>query len=121
MVQTLDIDMALKFSEIDNKLLSDLKRMNPFGPDNQKPVFCSFAVRDSGNSKLVGKDLEHIKMELLDDSTGSAMSAIAFGMHQHNEFIKSGKPFDICYTVEENIYNNKSSIQLLIKDIRINE
>jgi len=49
------------------------------------------------------------------------MSAIAFGMYQHNDFIKSGKPFDICYTVEENIYNNKTSIQLLIKDIRINE
>jgi single-stranded-DNA-specific exonuclease len=120
MIQTLDIDIALKFSEIDFKLLSDLKRMNPFGPENQKPVFCSFAVRDSGSSKLVGKDLEHIKLELTDDSTGDIISAIAFGMHQYHDYIKSGKPFDICYTIEENVYNNKTTIQLLIKDIRIN-
>ena len=120
MIQTLDIDAALKFSEIDNKLLSDLKRMNPFGPDNQKPVFCSFGVRDFGSSKLVGRELEHIKLDLVDDSTGNVISAIAFGMYQYNDYIKSGKPFDICYTVEENVYNGRTSIQLLIKDIRTN-
>ena len=120
MIPTLDIDIALKFGEIDNKLLSGLKQMQPFGPDNQKPVFCSFDVRDSGSSKLVGKELEHIKLDLVDDSTGEIISAIAFGMYQYYEYIKSGKPFDICYTIEENIYNNKTSIQLLIKDIRIN-
>jgi len=117
-IQTLDIDAALKFSEIDNKLLIDVKRMNPFGPDNQKPVFCSFGVRDFGSSKLVGKELEHIKLDLVDDSTGDVISAIAFGMYPHYETVKSGKPFDICYTIEENVYNNKTSIQLLIKDIR---
>jgi single-stranded-DNA-specific exonuclease len=118
LIPTLNIDMALKFSEIDNKLLSDLKRMNPFGPDNPKPVFCSFGVRDSGSSRLVGKELEHIKLDLVDDSCGDIMSAIAFGMYQYNDYIKSGKSFDICYTIEENVYNNKVSIQLLIKDIR---
>jgi len=121
LIPTLNIDMALKFSEIDNKLMADLKRMNPFGPDNQKPVFCSFNVRDSGSSKLVGRELEHIKLELVDDSCGDIFSAIAFGMHQYNDYIKSGKSFDICYTIEENVYNNRVSIQLLIKDIRINE
>jgi len=120
LIPTLDIDMSLKFSEIDNILLSDLKRMNPFGPDNQKPLFCSFNVRDYGSSKLVGKELEHIKLDLIDDSCGDIISAIAFGMYQYNDYIKSGQPFDICYTVEENVYNNKTSIQLLIKDIRIN-
>ena len=119
LIPTLNIDIALKFSEIDNKLLSDLKRMNPFGPDNQKPVFCSLNVRDSGSSKLVGKELEHLKLELVDDSCGDVLSAIAFGMHEYNDYIKSGKPFDICYTIEENVYNNRASIQLLIKDIRI--
>lgn len=121
LVQTLDIDMALKFNEINMKLIADVKRMNPFGPDNTKPVFCSFGVRDSGTSKLVGRELEHLKLDLVDDSTSEVMPAIAFGMHEYNESIKSGKPFDICYTVEENTYNNKTSIQLLIKDIRVNE
>lgn len=118
-VQTFDIDMALKFSEINTKLVLDMKRMNPFGTDNTKPVFCSFGVRDAGTSKLVGRDLEHIKLDLVDDSTCEVMSAIAFGMHEYNDAVKSGKPFDICYTVEENTFHNKTNIQLLIKDIKI--
>ena len=117
-IQTLDIDVALKFNEINMKLISDMKRMNPFGTDNAKPVFCSFGVRDAGTSKLVGKGLEHLKLDLMDDSTDEAISAIAFGMYEHYDSIKSGKPFDICYTVEENTYNNKTTIQLMIKDIR---
>ncbi|MDR0612336.1 MAG: single-stranded-DNA-specific exonuclease RecJ [Dysgonamonadaceae bacterium] len=120
-VQTLDIDMALKFSEINMKLVHDIKRMNPFGQDNTRPVFCSFGVRDSGTSKLVGRELEHIKLDLVDDSTAEVMPAIAFGMHEYNDAIKSGEPFDICYTIEENTFNNKTSIQLLIKDIKICE
>ncbi|MDR2085728.1 MAG: single-stranded-DNA-specific exonuclease RecJ [Dysgonamonadaceae bacterium] len=121
MIQTLDIDMALKFSEINLTLFNDIKKMNPFGPDNAKPVFCSFDVRDAGTSKLVGKELEHIKLELVDDSCDTIMQAIAFGMHRHNDYIKSGQPFDICYTIEENNYNNTTTLQLLIKDIRIKE
>lgn len=120
-VQTLDIDMALKFSEINMKLVHDIKRMNPFGQDNTRPVFCSFGVRDSGTSKRVGRELEHIKLDLVDDSTAEVMPAIAFGMHEYNDAIKSGEPFDICYTIEENTFNNKTSIQLLIKDIKICE
>ena len=119
MTQTLDIDAALQFREINTKLVFDLKRMSPYGPDNQKPVFCSFGVRDAGGSKLVGKELEHIKLDLLDDSTENVMQAIAFGMARFYEHIKTGQPFDVCYTVEENNYNNTTSIQLLIIDIRI--
>ncbi|MDR0505613.1 MAG: single-stranded-DNA-specific exonuclease RecJ [Dysgonamonadaceae bacterium] len=121
MTQTLDIDVALKFSEINIALLNDIKKLSPFGPDNSKPIFCSFDVRDSGTSKLVGKELEHIKLELIDDSSETVIPAIAFGKHQYNDYIKSGKPFDICYTVEENSYNNTPSVQLMIKDIRIKE
>jgi single-stranded-DNA-specific exonuclease len=120
-IQTLDIDMALNFSEINLTLLNDIKKMNPFGPDNTKPVFCSFNVRDAGTSKLVGKELEHIKLELIDDSCDTVMQAIAFGMCRYNDYIKSGQPFDICYTVEENNFNNTASIQLMIRDIRIIE
>jgi single-stranded-DNA-specific exonuclease len=119
MVEKLDIDAALTFSEINNKLLSDLKRMSPYGPDNTTPVFCSFGVKDFGTSKLVGKELEHIKLELIDDSSENVIQAIAFGMCRFFDDIKAGKLFDICYTIEENNYNNTTTIQLLIRDIRI--
>ncbi|MDR0768942.1 MAG: single-stranded-DNA-specific exonuclease RecJ [Dysgonamonadaceae bacterium] len=116
--QTLHIDAILKLNEINMKLYTDMKCLSPFGYGNTKPVFCSFGVRDSGTSKRVGKKLEHIKLDLIDDSTNEAVSAIAFNMHQYDNYIKSGRPFDICYTVEENNFGNRTTVQLMVKEIR---
>ena len=118
MIPQIDIDAVLDFREITPKFLSDLKKMSPFGPDNQKPVFCTRHVKDYGTSKLVGKDLEHIKLELIDGISGNPVHAIAFGMHRHNAHIKGMYPFSLCYTVEENTYNGNTSIQLMVKDIK---
>ena len=118
MIPQIDIDAILDLKEINQKFVNDLKKMSPFGPDNQKPVFCSLGVKDYGTSKLVGKELEHLKLELIDGNSSTPMHAIAFGMHRHNDHIKGMKPFNICYTVEENTYNGNTSIQLMIKDIK---
>lgn len=118
MVPQLDVDAILDFKDINAKFIHDLKKMSPFGPDNQKPVFCSRRVKDYGTSKLVGKDLEHIKLELIDANSNSPIHGIAFGMHKHSKHIKGMKPFNICYTVEENTYNGNTSLQLMIKDIK---
>ncbi|MDH6312055.1 single-stranded-DNA-specific exonuclease [Parabacteroides sp. PFB2-10] len=121
MVSQIDIDAIIELKDINQKLMNDLKRMNPFGPDNQKPVFCSKEIKDFGTSKLVGKDQEHIKLDLIDNSTHLPAHAIAFGKHAFNEHIKAMNPFDICYTIEENTYNGNTSIQLMIKDIKTEE
>lgn len=118
MVPQLDVDAILDFKDINAKFMHDLKKMSPYGPDNQKPVFCSRRVKDYGTSKLVGKDLEHIKLELIDANSNSPIHGIAFGMHKHSKHIKGMKPFNICYTVEENTYNGNTSLQLMIKDIK---
>lgn len=118
MIPQIDVDAVLDFREINTKFLADLKKMSPFGPDNQKPVFCTRNVKDYGTSKLVGKDLEHIKLELIDGNSGNPVHGIAFGMHEHNAHIKNMHPFSICYTVEENTYNGNTSIQLMVKDIK---
>ncbi|WP_106829184.1 single-stranded-DNA-specific exonuclease RecJ [Parabacteroides pacaensis] len=118
MTPQIDIDATLDFKEINAKFVSDLKKMSPFGPDNQKPIFCTDKVRDYGTSKLVGKELEHLKLELIDSNSHNPIHAIAFGMHEHNKHIKDMNPFSICYTVEENTYNGNTSIQLMIKDIK---
>lgn len=118
MIPQIDIDAILDLKEINQKFVNDLKKMSPFGPDNQKPVFCSLGVKDYGTSKLVGKELEHLKLELIDGNSSTPMHAIAFGMHRYNDHIKGMKPFNICYTVEENTYNGNTSIQLMIKDIK---
>lgn len=113
-----DIDCELCFAEINNDLLRHLRYFNPFGPDNQKPVFVTRNVKDCGTSKLVGRKLEHIKLEMVDSSTNRVMNGIAFGMAEHIEHIKAGKPFDICYTIEENKHRNTTTLQLQVKGIR---
>ncbi|MDD4515464.1 single-stranded-DNA-specific exonuclease RecJ [Massilibacteroides sp.] len=118
MVPQIDIDAVLDFKEINNKFLSDLKKMSPFGPDNQKPVFATLGVKDYGTSKLVGKDLEHLKLELIDGNSNNPVHGIAFGMHEHNKHIKGMLPFNICYTIEENTYNGNTTIQLQVKEIK---
>lgn len=116
----LDIDAMLPFARITPEFVSMLRLFNPFGPGNQKPVFCTNGVKDFGTSKLVGKNLEHIKLELVDDTSGKVFNGIAFNMARYFEHIHSGKPFDICYTIEENKHRNaSSSLQLLVKQIHV--
>lgn len=118
----LDIDAVIDFADITPELISYLKKFNPFGPGNQKPVFCSRNVFDFGTSKLVGKNLEHIKLELEDNSTSHVINAIAFNMAQYFEHIHAHKPIDIVYTIEQTRRsNNPESIQLMIRDIKPSE
>jgi len=116
----LDIDAFITFSEITPAFVNILRKFNPFGPGNNKPVFCTRNVMDFGTSKLVGKNLEHIKFELVDDTSGKVFNGIAFNMSQHFDYIHAHKPFDICYTIEDNKHQSAtSSIQLLIKSIHL--
>lgn len=116
----IDIDAYLSFADITPQFLSLLKRFNPYGPGNSKPVFCTKRVFDFGTSKLVGKQLEHIKLELVDDTSGKVINGIAFNMAHCFDHIKAGKPFDIVYTIEENRHPSvTNSVQLLVKDIHI--
>lgn len=117
----IDIDADITFADITPDLVQWLKKFNPFGPGNQKPVFRTRNVFDFGTSKLVGKNLEHIKLELEDDSTSRVISAIAFNMAPYFEHIHAHKPVDICYTIEQNKHNHAESVQLMIKDIRISK
>ena len=118
----IDIDTYLKFEEITPDFLTYLRMFNPFGPGNQKPIFCTKKVLDYGTSKLVGKNLEHIKLELVDNTSGKVLNGIAFNMSDRFDYIKSGKPFDICYTIEENKHTNKSNYyQLFVKEIHTYE
>lgn len=119
--QTL-IDAEISFSDITPEFINSLKKFNPFGPGNQKPVFLTKTVFDFGTSKIVGKNMEHIKLELEDNSTSRVLNAIAFNMAPYFEHIHAHKPVDICYTIEQTKHKNSiDSIQLMIKDIRPSE
>jgi single-stranded-DNA-specific exonuclease len=113
----IDIDAEIDFRDITPKFFADLKRFNPFGPDNTKPVFCTHHVYDYGTSKVVGRDQEHIKLELVDNKSNNVMNGIAFGQSSHVRYIKTKRSFDICYTIEENTHKH-GEVQLQIEDIK---
>ncbi len=116
----LNIDAAIDFRDITKHLHNDLKRFSPFGPCNPKPVFCTAGVYDYGTSKVVGREQEHIKLELVDSKSSTVVNGIAFGQSASARYIKSKRSFDIAYTIEENVFK-KNQVQLQIEDIRPNE
>ena len=116
----LAIDADINFYEITHKFFNDLKRMRPFGPDNPKPTFMTRQVYDYGTSKVVGRDQEHIKLELVDTHSSHIMNGIAFGQSSHARYIKTKHAFDIAYTIEDNTHK-RGEIQLQIVDIKAKE
>ncbi len=114
----IEIADIITFADIDDKFFNVLKQFSPFGPENMKPNFVTFDVVDTGYSRQIGKDFSHLKLEVKDNS-GRIFTGIAFGMGDLYEFIKTKQPFDICYTIGENVFNGKRNIQLDVKDIRI--
>ena len=114
---TIDIDAQIDFRDITPKFFFDLKKFNPFGPDNHKPVFSTLNVYDYGTSKVVGRGQEHIKLELVDNKSNNVMNGIAFGQSSQARYIKSKQSFNICYTIEENTHK-RGEVQLQIEDIK---
>lgn len=113
----LDIDAEIDFKDISKRLHNDLKRFSPFGPGNPKPIFCTKGVYDYGTSKVVGREQEHIKLELVDSISGTVVNGIAFGQSASARYIKSKRSFDIAYTIEDNVFK-RNQVQLQIEDIR---
>lgn len=113
----LHIDNMLDFKDITKHFHNELKRFAPFGPCNQKPVFCTCGVYDYGTSKVVGREQEHIKLELVDSKSSNVVNGIAFGQSAAVRYIKSKGSFDIVYTLENNIFKH-NQVQLQIEDIR---
>jgi single-stranded-DNA-specific exonuclease len=69
---------------------------------------------------VVGREQEHIKLELVDTQSQNVMNGIAFGQSRSARYIKSKRSFDIAYTIEDNIYK-RSEVQLQIEDIQPSE
>ena len=119
LIPQVEIDSMLSFSDITPNFYRELNRFQPFGPGNNLPVFASEQCVNGGDAKLVGADFEHLRMDLAQQSAPSArMQAIAFQQPSHYEWVRSGRPIDICYQIVENNYRGKASLQLRIKDIK---
>jgi single-stranded-DNA-specific exonuclease len=120
LIPQVEIDAELNFRDISPKLYRILRQFEPFGPENTNPVFFAENVSDNGYARLVGTDEEHLQLGLIqEDLPFTVYRAIAFNQASRLRKIKNGTAFDIAYTLVENNFRGTTSLQLNIKDIKI--
>ena len=115
LIPSINIDDEIDLKQIDARFFRILKQFEPFGPQNMAPVFLSRNVYTYGSAAIVGE--KHLKLCVHQDNL-TYYNCIGFGLAEHLSLINTGTPFDICYTIEENTWKEKRSIQLNIKGIR---
>lgn len=120
LIPQVEVDAELLFSDITPHFRNTLCRFQPFGPGNTAPVFMTRGVSNRGDARLVGADAEHLRMDLTQgQKPNTTLPAIAFQQPTHYEWIRGGRPVDVCYVVVENHYRGTVAPQLRIKDIKI--
>ena len=119
LVPQVDVDSELLFSDITPSFRHDLNRFQPFGPGNTAPVFATYGTINHGDAKLVGAEMEHLRMDLMQrQKPNTTIQTIAFQQPAHFEWIRTGHPIDVCYQIVENHYRGNITTQLRIKDIK---
>ena len=119
LVPQVDIDSELLFSDITPAFHRQLNSFQPFGPGNTAPVFATYGASSHGEAKLVGAEMEHLRMDLVQkQKPNTSIQTIAFQQPTHYEWVRSGRPIDVCYQIVENHYRGTVTTQLRIKDIK---
>jgi single-stranded-DNA-specific exonuclease len=111
----IEVDQEISLKDINSKFFRILKQFQPFGFGNLNPVFVSNNV--IGTARKVGRLAEHLKLDIFDIDESVMIPGIAFRQADKFDLISEDQPFSLCYTIEENTFNNKTSIQLMIHDI----
>ena len=112
----IEVDMEIDINDVDEKLFRIIKQFAPFGPLNLAPVFISKAVIDTGYGKKLGADKSHLRINA--KTVAGSIGGIGFGMGDFFDNIKDYQEFDICYAIEENEWNGKKNLQLMLADIK---
>jgi len=119
LIPQVEIDTEINLKDITPKFFRVLKQFQPFGPENITPVFITKNVIDTGEARIVGASGEHLKLNLRQkEEPDHIFPAIAFQQAYHLKIANSGKPFDISYSIEENVFRGNVTLQLNIKDIK---
>jgi len=111
------IDGKLDLDQISPKLFRIIKQFAPFGPGNMTPVFMTENLRDTGYAKGVGEDGKHLKLSVTQNGTGP-VGAIGFNLGNKLSVVQHGKPFSAVFSLDENQWNGRVSLQLKVKDLR---
>lgn len=117
LVPVIDIDVALPFDAITPKFRAVLRQMEPFGPENHKPVFESGKVFVANS--LSGFKDRHIRFLAGQQGSQALVNVVGFDLMEYYEPLANGNIFSMAYTIEENTYNGNTSLQLRLKDIKL--
>jgi single-stranded-DNA-specific exonuclease len=118
MIPEIEIDMEIELGNITPRLFRILKQFAPFGPENNVPIFCSKRLMDTGFARTVGS--KHLKLSAVSREKSSfPFDCIGFGLAEHQKSISKGCMFDICYQIDENDFQGRTSLQLNLKDMKI--
>ncbi len=113
---TLEIESELQLGDITRSFYNVLRHLEPFGPGNPRPLFVSRRLINHRDTRAVGKDREHLRLDVTDRV--NAITGIAFGRSDMAEYIQNGNAVDICYELNENTYNHYTTIQMMVHDIK---
>jgi len=116
LIPMINIDMLLELDSLSPKFYNILRQMGPFGPGNMTPVFESRNVSIAGKPVIMKE--KHIKFDVRQNGSPT-YTAVGFGMAQFYPDLVNGRPFSICYTLEENNFRDKKTLQLSLKDIKL--
>lgn len=109
------IDAEISFTDITPSFFSILAQMEPFGPENMRPVFIARKVMDTGFSKIVKE--QHIRFVLRQNNI--TLTGIGFNMADKFPILQQQEPIDIVFTLDENVWNGETNLQLKMIDLRI--
>lgn len=114
----IDVDMEIDIDAVDDKLFRIIKQFSPFGPKNLSPIFVSRSVVDNGYGKRIGADKSHLRINT--KTASGSLAGIGFSMGDAFEKIKDYNEFDICYSINENEWNGRKNLQLMLNDLKVN-
>jgi single-stranded-DNA-specific exonuclease len=109
------IDAEVELKDLTRQFYAIICQMEPFGPDNQRPVFLARNVLNTGFSRVV-KD-SHIRFSVTHN--GYTFDGIGFSMAERFHLLEMNNPIDIVFTLEENEWNNEKKLQLKVIDFRL--
>ena len=113
---TLQIEAELQLGDITKQFYNVLRHLEPFGPGNPRPLFVSRQLINHRDTRAVGKEREHLRLDVTDRM--NAITGIAFGRADMAEYIQNGNAVDICYELNENTFNHHTTIQMMVQDIQ---
>ena len=120
LIPQISIDSKISLHQITDKFNTILKQFAPTGPGNMRPVFMSENVFMTSNSRKIGEDKTHLRLEVFQEENPNVkFNCIGFGLGAILDELDEGIPFSIAYNIEENHWNGRTTLQLNLKDVKV--